>query len=71
MRCWRSCVTSRLRAASFPWRALGCAARRERCLIADGDPAHGFVHLMARIGQGRSEAIRQAQALFDAAPCPP
>ena len=44
------------------------AARRDQCLIADGDPSHGFVHLMARIGQGRSEAVRraQAQALFDA-----
>ena len=44
------------------------AARRERYLIADGDPAHGFVHVMARIGRGRAEAVRraQAQALFDA-----
>ena len=44
------------------------AARRDHYLIADGDPAHGFVHVMARIGKGRSEALRrnQAQALFDA-----
>ncbi len=44
------------------------AARRDRYLIADGSPAHGFVHVMARIGQGREEAVRraQAQALFDA-----
>ncbi|MYG13492.1 MAG: 5-carboxymethyl-2-hydroxymuconate Delta-isomerase [Gammaproteobacteria bacterium] len=44
------------------------AARRDRYLIADGDPAHGFVHVMARIGEGRAEAVRraQAQALFDA-----
>lgn len=44
------------------------AARRDRYLIADGDPAHGFVHVMARIGEGRAEAERraQAQALFDA-----
>ncbi|MYK28467.1 MAG: 5-carboxymethyl-2-hydroxymuconate isomerase, partial [Gammaproteobacteria bacterium] len=32
------------------------AARRDRYLIADGDPAHGFVHVMARIGEGRAEA---------------
>ena len=44
------------------------AARRDRYLIADGDPTHGFVHVMARIGKGRAEAVRraQAQALFDA-----
>ena len=44
------------------------AVRRDRYLIADGDPAHGFVHVMARIGEGRGEAVRraQAQALFDA-----
>ena len=44
------------------------AARRDRYLIADGDPAHGFVHVMARIGKGRGESVRraQAQALFDA-----
>ena len=44
------------------------AARRDRYLIADGDPAHGFVHVMARIGQGRAETVRraQAEALFDA-----
>lgn len=44
------------------------AARRDRYLIADGAPAHGFVHVMARIGEGRAEAVRraQAQALFDA-----
>ncbi|MYE87243.1 MAG: 5-carboxymethyl-2-hydroxymuconate Delta-isomerase [Gammaproteobacteria bacterium] len=44
------------------------AARRDRYLIADGNPAHGFVHVMARIGKGRAEAVRraQAQALFDA-----
>ncbi len=44
------------------------ATRRDRYLIADGDPGHGFVHVMARIGKGRAEAVRraQAQALFDA-----
>lgn len=43
------------------------AARRERFLIADGDPSHGFVHVTARIGAGRDEATRRAQAqlLFD------
>ena len=44
------------------------AARRDRYLIADGDPSHGFVHVTARIGSGRDEATRcaQAQLLFDA-----
>ena len=44
------------------------AAPRDHYLIADGDPAHGFVHVMARVGKGRGEAVRraQAQALFDA-----
>lgn len=44
------------------------AACRDRYLIADGNPAHGFVHVMARIGKGRAQAVRQeqAQALFDA-----
>lgn len=42
-------------------------ARRDHYLIADGDPANAFVHLTARIGQGRTLEIRQsiAQALFD------
>lgn len=42
-------------------------ARRDHYLIADGDPANGFVHLTARIGQGRTLEVRQsiAQALFD------
>lgn len=41
--------------------------RRDNYLIADGDPANAFVHLLARIGQGRELAVRQsvAQALFD------
>ena len=38
------------------------AARRERCVIADGDPEHGFVHVTARIGVGRDEATRSTQA---------
>jgi len=43
------------------------AARRDHYLIADGDPGHGFVHVTARIGKGRAQAVRraQAQALFD------
>ena len=42
-------------------------ARRDHYLIADGDPANAFVHLTARIGQGRTLEVRQsiAQALFD------
>ena len=30
------------------------AARREHCLIADGDPSHAFVAVTARIGPGRT-----------------
>ena len=43
------------------------AARRDRYLVADGDPSHGFVHLTVRIGAGRDEATRRAQSqlLFD------
>ena len=37
-------------------------ACRGRCLIADGDPDNGFVHLTARIGHGRSEAVRKSAA---------
>ena len=42
-------------------------ARRDHYLIADGDPANAFLHLTARIGQGRTLEVRQsiAQALFD------
>ncbi len=42
-------------------------ARRDHYLIADGDPANAFVHLTARIGEGRKLEVRQsvAQALFD------
>lgn len=38
------------------------------CIIADGDPAHGFVHLVLRIGAGRDEATRKAaaDAIFEA-----
>ncbi len=44
------------------------AARRDQYLIADGDPGHAFVHVSARIGVGRSEATRRAEAerLFEA-----
>ena len=35
---------------------------RGRYLIADGNPGNGFVHLTARIGHGRSEAVRKAAA---------
>lgn len=44
------------------------AARRERWVIADGDPTHGFVHVTARIGAGRDQATRhkEAQRLFAA-----
>ncbi len=38
------------------------AERRDRYLVADGAPDNGFVHLMARIGQGRDGATRRAAA---------
>ena len=42
-------------------------ARRDHYLIADGDPTNAFVHLTARIGQGRTLEVRESvvQALFD------
>lgn len=36
------------------------AARREHCLIADGDPSHAFVAVTARIGPGRTLEARRA-----------
>lgn len=41
--------------------------RRDRYLVADGQPNNAFVHLTARVGQGRDEATRAAaaEALFD------
>lgn len=41
-------------------------ARRDHYLIADGDPTNAFVHLTARIGQGRTLEVRESvvQALF-------
>ena len=45
------------------------AARREHFRVADGDAANGFVHIVARLRRGRSEAQRKAlgQALLAAA----
>lgn len=42
-------------------------ARRDHYLIADGDPTNAFVHLTARIGQGRTLEVRESvvQALFE------
>lgn len=44
------------------------AVRCEDCLIADGDPENGFVHLTAKIGAGREFETRQAasEKLFEA-----
>lgn len=41
--------------------------RRDRYLVADGEPDNGFVHVTARIGQGRDTATRRraAEALFE------
>ncbi len=35
------------------------AARREHFLVADGDPSHAFIAVIARIGPGRSLEERQ------------
>lgn len=35
-------------------------ARRDRYLVADGDPENAFIHLVARIGHGRDLQTRQA-----------
>lgn len=45
------------------------AARREHCVIADGDPANAFVAITVRLAQGRDEATRRrvAQDVFDTA----
>ena len=44
------------------------AVRRDHYVVADGDPANGFVHLVARIGHGRSKEVkkRAGDALFSA-----
>ncbi len=45
------------------------AERREHFRVADGNPANGFVHIVARLRVGRSEEQRTklGQLLFDAA----
>lgn len=45
------------------------AARRTHFRVADGNPANGFVHIVARLRVGRSEEQRRklGQLLFDAA----
>ncbi|MCK9908306.1 5-carboxymethyl-2-hydroxymuconate Delta-isomerase [Microbacteriaceae bacterium K1510] len=45
------------------------AARRAHFRVADGNPANGFVHIVARLRVGRSEEQRKrlGQLLFDAA----
>jgi 5-carboxymethyl-2-hydroxymuconate isomerase len=44
------------------------AARRDLYLIADGDPENAFVHLTARIGEGRDLATKRkaGEAIFAA-----
>ena len=43
------------------------AQRRDRYLVADGQPGHGFVHVTARVGHGRDAVTRRAaaEALFE------
>jgi 5-carboxymethyl-2-hydroxymuconate isomerase len=45
------------------------AVRREHARVADGNPANGFVHIVARLRRGRSVEQRKAlgQALLAAA----
>ena len=45
------------------------AAKREDFQIADGHPDNGFVHLVLRVGHGRTEDVLKAaaQTIFDAA----
>jgi 5-carboxymethyl-2-hydroxymuconate isomerase len=38
------------------------AERRDVCIIADGDPNNGFVHITARLRIGRPEETRKALA---------
>ena len=37
-------------------------ARRDRFVIADGDPEHAFVHVMVRVGHGRPVEVRRQVA---------
>ena len=53
----------------FPLKGMRTgAARRETYRIADGHPDNGFVHLVARIGHGRTLEVKKTggQAIFDA-----
>ena len=53
----------------FPLKGMRTrAARRDTYRIADGHPDNGFVHLIARIGHGRTTEVKKAggQAIFDA-----
>lgn len=45
------------------------AAKRDTFQIADGHPDNGFVHLVLRVGHGRTEEVLKtaAQTIFDAA----
>lgn len=41
----------------------------EAYVIADGDPRHGYIHLICRVGHGRDEAVRlgAAETIYAAA----
>lgn len=54
----------------FPLKGIRTrAVRRDRYRIADGHPDNAFIHLLARIGHGRTLEIKKAggQAIFNAA----
>jgi 5-carboxymethyl-2-hydroxymuconate isomerase len=54
----------------FPLKGIRTrAARRDHYRIADGHPDNAFIHLVARIGHGRTLEVRKSagQAIFEAA----
>ena len=53
----------------FPMAGIRCRAHRcEHYRIADGNPEFGFVHLLVKLGAGRTDEQKQgaAKAIFDA-----
>ena len=44
----------------FRWPARARAVRIDDCLIVDGHPDNAFVHVLLRIGHGRSDAQKSA-----------
>ncbi len=67
------CETIRATAArieTFPMPGIRVrAVRVDHYAIADGDPKHGFVHILIRLRAGRAPEVKQdaSQRIFDAA----